>query len=207
MRTTSASATWPALGGATVMRCSPSTLDRNRSSARSVTSYWLLPTLNVVTLSPADQDVERLADVLHAHAEILGALAIDLDAQLRLADDERGVHVHRVREGRAVSASSASELLPSCARSGPAIEYCTPPPPPPPGPPPGCTLVRRLSGIAPQQLRGPATIRSCCDAARRSRATSLTSTDPLLMPPGAPPPPIAAAMPPPRCRRRWSACR
>ena len=46
----------------------------------------LAAALNVVTVLAGDQRVERLRDVLHAHAEVGGALvAVDLDAQLRLS--------------------------------------------------------------------------------------------------------------------------
>ena len=61
----------------------------------------------------ANHRVQRLRDVLHAHAEIGGALPIDFDAEFRLADDERGVGVGELGNG----SSSCPAAPPSTRRA------------------------------------------------------------------------------------------
>ena len=45
----------------------------------------------------ADHDAQGVGDVLGVHAEIGGALAVDLDAQLGLVELERGVGVQQAQ--------------------------------------------------------------------------------------------------------------
>ena len=47
---------------------------------------------------PADHDVQRLRNVLHAHAQIRRSLPIDLDAEFRLANHERRVRIGELRK-------------------------------------------------------------------------------------------------------------
>ena len=48
-------------------------------------------------LQTADENVQRRGDVLHAHAEVRGFVAIDADAELRLAGDESSCRDRRRR--------------------------------------------------------------------------------------------------------------
>ena len=96
--------------------------------------------------------VERLRDVLHAHAEIRRALPIDLDAEFRLANHQRRVRVGELRKAFHLAQQASPSTRRASPRSGPEIEYWMPPPPPPPA---AATLVRRFPGILPQQCARP----------------------------------------------------
>ena len=70
-------------------------------------------------LVAADHEAQRLRDVLGVDAQVGGALAVDLDAQLRLVELERGVGVERCPAPAHRPAQLLGVARASVSRSGP----------------------------------------------------------------------------------------
>ena len=117
----------------------------------------LLAALVVVgDLLAADEDVERRGDVLHAHAEVGRLVAVDADAELRLADDEVRVGVDDARHlGFSSAMSTSASTCRAWSRSGPPIQNMISALTPPPKALTGATCVRRFE-------RARTAAGSCC---------------------------------------------
>ena len=135
-------------------------LDRKRSAARSVTSYWLLPTLNVVTFSPPIRMFSACAMSCTRTPRSAARWRSISTRKLGLADDERGVRVHRVRQRadfREDRVGALGEL--DQIGSGDRILHAAPPPPPP--------------GAARRLHAGLQLVRDSCVSSSRARTISV----------------------------------
>ena len=80
---------------------------------------WSSPSLNSRYLFAADQRAQVGGERIDVDAEVGGARAIDVDAQLRLGRLEVGVDVDDAADRRGPSPSAATVYICSCSMSGP----------------------------------------------------------------------------------------